>query len=315
MFQIIKEGTVIPFMRIKGTVEIICLLLVLASIVSMAVKGINWGLDFTGGIVVEIKYSDSVDLDRVRDAYVGHGVDGVVQHFGSPRDVVVRVAPKEGLDQQTVANKVLEAARGVDPEAVMTRSEYVGPAVGEELVESGVIAIVVSLVAILAYIAFRFEWRMATGAVISLAYDVIIVIGLLSVMQIEYDLTTLAALLTVVGYSLNDKIVVFDRVRENATRISRAMSMQDLFDVSLSQTMSRTIITSGTTLITAVSLLIFGGEMIYSFALALTIGIIFGTFSSIYVASTWALLLKIERQNLIPMKIETKETDGVETMD
>lgn len=315
MFQIIKEGTVIPFMRIKGTVEIICLLLVLASIVSMAVKGINWGLDFTGGIVVEIKYSDSVDLDRVRDAYVGHGVDGVVQHFGSPRDVVVRVAPKEGLDQQTVANKVLEAARGIDPEAVMTRSEYVGPAVGEELVESGVIAIVVSLVAILAYIAFRFEWRMATGAVISLAYDVIIVIGLLSVMQIEYDLTTLAALLTVVGYSLNDKIVVFDRVRENATRISRAMSMQDLFDVSLSQTMSRTIITSGTTLITAVSLLIFGGEMIYSFALALTIGIIFGTFSSIYVASTWALLLKIERQNLIPMKIETKETDGVETMD
>lgn len=315
MFQIIKEGTVIPFMRIKGTVEIICLLLVLASIVSMVVKGINWGLDFTGGIVVEIKYSDSVDLDRVRDAYVGHGVDGVVQHFGSPRDVVVRVAPKEGLDQQTVANKVLEAARGIDPEAVMTRSEYVGPAVGEELVESGVIAIVVSLVAILAYIAFRFEWRMATGAVISLAYDVIIVIGLLSVMQIEYDLTTLAALLTVVGYSLNDKIVVFDRVRENATRISRAMSMQDLFDVSLSQTMSRTIITSGTTLITAVSLLIFGGEMIYSFALALTIGIIFGTFSSIYVASTWALLLKIERQNLIPMKIETKETDGVETMD
>lgn len=315
MMQFIKEGTVIHFMKIKGKVEILCLLLVIGSIVSMFVKGLNWGLDFTGGIVVETKYSQAVDLDTVRDLYAKYGVEGITQHFGTPRDVVVRVAPKEGIDQQTITNLVMQAAHELDSNATLTRSEYVGPSVGEELVQSGILAIVVSLIAILAYIAFRFEWRMATGAVISLAYDVIVVMGAFSFLQIEYDLTVLAAVLTVVGYSLNDKIVVFDRIRENATRLPRDLSMDELFDVSLTQTLSRTIITSGTTLITVICLLIFGGELIYGFSLALTIGIVFGTFSSIYVASTWALLLKIERRNLIPMKIEKKETDGMESMD
>lgn len=315
MMQFIKEGTVIHFMKIKGKVEILCLLLVIGSIVSMFVKGLNWGLDFTGGIVVETKYSQAVDLDTVRDLYAKYGVEGITQHFGTPRDVVVRVAPKEGIDQQTITNLVMQAAHELDSSATLTRSEYVGPSVGEELVQSGILAIVVSLIAILAYIAFRFEWRMATGAVISLAYDVIVVMGAFSFLQIEYDLTVLAAVLTVVGYSLNDKIVVFDRIRENATRLPRDLSMDELFDVSLTQTLSRTIITSGTTLITVICLLIFGGELIYGFSLALTIGIVFGTFSSIYVASTWALLLKIERRNLIPMKIEKKETDGMESMD
>lgn len=315
MMQFIKEGTVIPFMKIKGIVEILCIVLVIGSIVSMVTKGLNWGLDFTGGIVVEVQYSNAVDLDVVREAYAQKGVVGVTQHYGSPRDVVVRVAPKDGLDQQSVTNLIMQAAQGLDAKASLTRSEYVGPAVGEELVQSGVLAIVVSLVAILAYIAFRFEWRMATGAVISLAYDVIIVMGSFSFLQIEYDLTVLAAVLTVVGYSLNDKIVVFDRIRENATKLARDLTMDELFDISLTQTLSRTIITSGTTLITVLCLLIFGGELIYGFSLALTIGIVFGTFSSIYVASTWALLLKIERRNLIPMKIEKKETDGMESMD
>lgn len=315
MIQFIKDGVVIPFMKIKGIVELLCIALVIASIASMFAKGLNWGLDFTGGIVVETKYSQAVDLDEVRDAYAQKGINGVTQHFGSTHDVVIRVAPKEGLKQQEVTDKVMQAARELDPNATLSRSEYVGPAVGEELVQSGILAIVVSLIAILAYIAFRFEWRMATGAVISLAYDVIIVLGVFSFWQIEYDLTVLAAVLTVVGYSLNDKIVVFDRIRENASKVSRAVSMQELFDLSLTQTLSRTIITSGTTLITVISLLIFGGELIYGFALALTVGIVFGTFSSIYVASTWALLLKIQRKNLIPMKIEKKETDGMESMD
>lgn len=315
MLQFIKDGTVIPFMKIKGTVELICIALVIGSIVAMCTKGLNWGLDFTGGIVVEAEYTDGVDLSQVKDAYAKEGIVGTAQHFGSQKDVMVRVAPKEGLDQQTVTNKVMVASRTIDKDVKLSRSEYVGPAVGEELVESGILAIVVSLIAILAYVAFRFEWRMATGAVISLAYDVIIVLGVFSVMQIEYDLTVLAAVLTVVGYSLNDKIVVFDRIRENAVNLPRNTSMYDVFNISITETLSRTIITSGTTLITVVSLMIFGGEMIYGFALALFVGIVFGTISSIYVASTWALILGIKRENLVPVKVEKKESDGYETMD
>lgn len=315
MLQFIKDGTVIPFMKIKGTVELICIALVIGSIVAMCTKGLNWGLDFTGGIVVETEYTDGVDLSQVKDAYAKEGIVGTTQHFGSQKDVMVRVAPKEGLDQQTVTNKVMVASRTIDKDVKLSRSEYVGPAVGEELVESGIFAIVVSLIAILAYVAFRFEWRMATGAVISLAYDVIVVLGVFSVMQIEYDLTVLAAVLTVVGYSLNDKIVVFDRIRENAVNLPRNTSMYDVFNISITETLSRTIITSGTTLITVVSLMIFGGEMIYGFALALFVGIVFGTISSIYVASTWALILGIKRENLVPVKVEKKESDGYETMD
>ena len=315
MLQFIKDGTVIPFMKIKGTVELICIALVIGSIVAMCTKGLNWGLDFTGGIVVETEYTDGVDLGQVKDAYAKEGIVGTTQHFGSQKDVMVRVAPKEGLDQQTVTNKVMVASRTIDKDVKLSRSEYVGPAVGEELVESGILAIVVSLIAILAYVAFRFEWRMATGAVISLAYDVIVVLGVFSVMQIEYDLTVLAAVVTVVGYSLNDKIVVFDRIRENAVNLPRNTSMYDVFNISITETLSRTIITSGTTLITVVSLMIFGGEMIYGFALALFVGIVFGTISSIYVASTWALILGIKRENLVPVKVEKKESDGYETMD
>ena len=315
MLQFIKDGTVIPFMKIKGTVELICIALVIGSNVAMCTKGLNWGLDFTGGIVVETEYTDGVDLNQVKDAYAKEGIVGTTQHFGSQKDVMVRVAPKEGLDQQTVTNKVMVASRTIDKDVKLSRSEYVGPAVGEELVESGILAIVVSLIAILAYVAFRFEWRMATGAVISLAYDVIVVLGVFSVMQIEYDLTVLAAVLTVVGYSLNDKIVVFDRIRENAVNLPRNTSMYDVFNISITETLSRTIITSGTTLITVVSLMIFGGEMIYGFALALFVGIVFGTISSIYVASTWALILGIKRENLVPVKVEKKESDGYETMD
>lgn len=314
MLQFIKDTTVIPFMKIKGLVEILCLILVISSIVSMCVKGLNWGLDFTGGIVVETHYSNAMDLQTVRDAYSAEGIEGVVQHFGSTRDVMIRVAPKEDLNQQIVTHKIESASAKLDPNYSITRSEFVGPSVGAELVESGIIAIVVSLIAILAYIAFRFEWRMATGAVISLAYDVIVVLGVFSFWQIEYDLTVLAAVLTVLGYSLNDKIVVFDRIRENASRLARDLTMDELFDVSLTQTLARTIITSGTTLITVFALLFFGGDMIFGFSLALAIGIIFGTISSIYVASTWALLLKIERKNLIPKKIEKKEIE-MESMD
>ncbi len=270
----------------------------------LATNGLNWGLDFTGGVVVEVGYPSDVDLNKVRSSLEEQGISGaVVQHFGTSRDVSIRFQPKEDASQAELTEKVRLACLKVNDNAQISRSEFVGPAVGEELATSGIVAIVASLVVILLYIAFRFDWRMATGAVISLAYDVIVVLGFFSFLQIEYDLTVLAAVLTVVGYSLNDKIVVFDRIRENARRLHK-MPMVDLFNLSITETLSRTIITSGTTLITVLSLLIFGGEMIYGFSLTLFIGIVFGTISSIYVASTWPLLLKISRENLIPMEIK-----------
>lgn len=309
MFQIIKAGTVIPFMKIARFVEILTFAFVIGCIALLCTKGLNWGLDFTGGVIIEVAYPSDANLEKIRKSLAENGIgSAVVQNFGTTRDVSIRIQPKENENQQTITEKVKTIVKSEDSSVQVTRSEYVGPAVGEELVSSGILAIVVSLVILLAYIAARFEWRMATGAVISLAYDVFVVLGVFSYMGVEYDLTVLAAVLTVLGYSLNDKIVVFDRIRENARRLHK-MPMDELFNLSLTETLSRTIITSGTTLITVISLLVFGGEMIYGFSLALLIGIVFGTFSSIYVASTWPLLLKIKRENLLPMEIKKDDTE------
>lgn len=304
MIRFIKKGTVIPFMKIAHLVELVCIIAVVSCIGLLCTRGLNWGLDFTGGVVIEVQYPSDAKLSDIREALKQNGVNSAtVQNFGSARDVSIRLQPKEGDKQEVITAKVMKATKSVDNNVVLTRSEFVGPAVGEELVVSGIVAIVVSLAVLLIYIAARFEWRMATGAVISLAYDVIIVLGIFSLLRIEYDLTVLASVLTVLGYSLNDKIVVFDRIRENARRLHK-MPMVDLFNLSLTETLGRTIITSGTTLITVTMLLVFGGEMIYGFSLALFIGIVFGTISSIYVASTWPLILKIQRENLLPMEIK-----------
>jgi preprotein translocase subunit SecF len=307
VFKVIKKGTVIPFMKIALAVEVLCVLFVLSCIVCLGWKGLNWGLDFTGGVVIEVSYPKDTSLEDVRTALKKNGIESaVVQHFGSSKDVSIRLQPKEGDKQEVITQKVVTAAETVDSNVKLTRNEFVGPAVGQELVTSGVIAILFSLIVLLLYIWFRFEWRMASGAIISLAYDVIVVLGVFSYTGIEYDLTVLAAVLTVVGYSLNDKIVVFDRIRENARRLHK-MPMEDLFNLSLTETLSRTIITSGTTLITVVSLMIFGGEMIYGFSLALFVGILFGTFSSIYVASTWPLIFKIQREHLLEVHYDKEE--------
>jgi preprotein translocase subunit SecF len=291
-------------MKIAHLVELVCIIAVVSCIGLLCTRGLNWGLDFTGGVVIEVQYPSDAKLSDIREALKQNGVNSAtVQNFGSARDVSIRLQPKEGDKQEVITAKVMKATKSVDNNVVLTRSEFVGPAVGEELVVSGIVAIVVSLAVLLIYIAARFEWRMATGAVISLAYDVIIVLGIFSLLRIEYDLTVLASVLTVLGYSLNDKIVVFDRIRENARRLHK-MPMVDLFNLSLTETLGRTIITSGTTLITVTMLLVFGGEMIYGFSLALFIGIVFGTISSIYVASTWPLILKIQRENLLPMEIK-----------
>ncbi len=304
MFQLLKPGHVIPFMRMALPATIMSLCIIAFCIFSLATRGLNWGLDFTGGTIAEVGFEQPADLDQMRSALTQQGIDGaVVQHFGSTRDVLIRLAPKGEVDQQQLATKVTQAAQAVSTTAKLSRLEFVGPAVGEELAQNGFLAIIASLGCILAYIGFRFEWRMATGAVMSLAHDVIVTLGAFSWFQLEFDLTVLAAVLTVVGYSLNDTIVVFDRVRENARRLRKG-DMREIIDISMTETLSRTLITSGTTLITVIALFVMGGPLIHGFSTALLIGIGFGTYSSIYVASAWAMYLKVRREHLLPVEVE-----------
>ena len=314
MFQIFKPGHVIPFMRLAMPATILSVCIILACIFSLATRGLNWGLDFTGGTIVELNFEKPTELNDVRAALVAQKIDGaVVQYFGSTRDVLIRMAPKDTVNQQQLATAITTASKSIAENTKMTRMEFVGPAVGAELAQSGFMAIVASLLCILAYIGFRFEWRMATGAVLSLAHDVIVTLGVFSWFQLEFDLTVLAAVLTVVGYSLNDTIVVFDRVRENARRLRKG-EMREIIDISMTETLSRTLITSGTTLFTVVALFTMGGPLIHGFATALLIGIGFGTYSSIYVASAWAMYLKVRREHLLPVEVPKDDKEQIESL-
>lgn len=304
MFQLLKPGRTIPFMKLAMPATIFSCILIVLSIVTIVTKGFNWGLDFTGGTIAELKFSKPANLEEVRATLSKQGLEGaVVQYYGSTRDVVIRIAPKGDLTQQKISDGVQKGASEIDSGVNLSRIEYVGPSVGEELANQGFLAIMAALGCILIYVAIRFEWRMATGAVMSLAHDVLITLGVFSWTQMEFDLNVLAAVLTVVGYSLNDTIVVFDRVRENARRI-RNDTMRNIIDVSMTETLSRTLITSGTTLITVIALFWKGGPMIHGFSTALLIGIGFGTYSSIYVASAWAMYLKMSREDLMPKMVE-----------
>lgn len=309
MFQLLKQGHTIPFMRAAFPATCFSVVLIILSIITLATKGLNWGLDFTGGTIVELNYEQPVELAAMRTALSNQQVEGaVVQHFGSTKDVLIRIPPKGKMSQQQLSVAVTEAGKLVPGFAKLSRIEYVGPAVGAELAQNGFLAIVASLICILGYVAIRFEWRMATGAVLSLGHDVLITLGIFSWCQYEFDLTVLAAVLTVVGYSLNDTIVVFDRVRENARRLRKG-DMQEIIDISMTETLSRTLITSGTTLFTVVALFVMGGPLIHGFATALLIGIGFGTYSSIYVASAWAMYMRVTREHLLPTVVEK---DGAE---
>ena len=309
MFQLLKPGHTIPFMKMAMPATILSTILIVLSVFTIATKGFNWGLDFTGGTIAELKFSKPADLDEVRNALNTQGLEGaVVQYYGSTKDVVIRIAPKGELTQQKISDGVQKGSAAVDSKVSLTRIEYVGPSVGEELANQGFLAILAALGSILVYVALRFEWRMATGAVMSLAHDVLVTLAVFSWTQMEFDLNVLAAVLTVVGYSLNDTIVVFDRVRENARRI-RNETMRNIIDISMTETLSRTLITSGTTLITVIALLWKGGPMIHGFSTALLIGIGFGTYSSIYVASAWAMYMKMNREDLMPKVVEK---EGIE---
>ncbi len=309
MFQILSIKGTIDFLRHAVPISILSLILVLGSLTSLATNGINWGLDFTGGTVVELEFSSAANLEALRGELSSVETDGaVVQNFGSSRDVLTRLPVKEGVATDTQVSHVMDAALKLDPQVIQKRVEVVGPQIGKELAEQGGLAVLVSLICILIYVSFRFEWRLALGAVAALAHDVIITLGVFSILQLDFDLTVLAGILTVVGYSLNDTIVVFDRIRENFLKMRKG-EPEEIVNTSITQTMSRTIITTGTTLVVVVALFLKGGTMIHGFAAALLMGIFVGTFSSIYVASFLAIKLGINREHMMPVEVEKEGAD------
>jgi len=297
-------------MRWDTLAFIISGLLIMASVAIVAVKGFNWGLDFTGGTVIEINLEKPAELDNLRESLVKAGFqEPLVQNFGSSRDVMVRMAPVEGPAGQELGNKVLTVINETTQQnATVKRIEFVGPTVGSDLAQAGAMALLSALIAILIYIGFRFEWRLALGTVLALAHDVIITCGILSLFKVEIDLTIVASLMSVIGYSLNDKIVVSDRIRENFRKIRRGSSY-DITNVSLTQTLSRTLITSLTTLAMILILFIFGGALLKGFSLTMLIGVAIGTVSSIYVSSALALKLGMKREHLIQQKVEKEGAD------
>jgi protein translocase subunit secF len=314
MHEIIKTNKTIPFMRYRLGAWIISGLLIIASIVSLSVNQLNWGLDFTGGTVIEVGYETAADLPAVRQTLDANGFGGaVVQNFGTQQDVLIRIEPREGVNAQELGNQILSLLQAEsDGQVEMRRIEFVGPQVGDELTEQGGLAMLTALICILIYIALRFEWRLALGAVGALAHDVIITLGLFSVLGLEFDLTVLAALLAVIGYSINDTVVVCDRIRENFRKYHKGTS-QEIIDGALTDTMSRTVITSLTTILVLMALFFLGGQLIHGFATALLFGVIIGTYSSIYIASSLALALGVSREDLMPPEVE-KEGEDLDPM-
>ena len=294
------------FMGLRKVFGIFSILLMLASIASLAVNGLRFGLDFTGGSLVEVGYEQSADLNLVRQQLSAAGYqDAIVQNFGSSTDVLIRLG--ETHDPK-LGDKVVEVLKADGSAVELRRNEYVGAQVGEELREQGGLGMLLALAMIMVYLAFRFQFTFSLGAVLALVHDVTIVLGFFSIMQLDFDLTVLAALLAVIGYSLNDTIVVYDRIRENFRIMRKGDSLQ-IMNSSLSQTLSRTLVTSLTTALVLVALLVFGGETIRGFSIALLAGVVIGTYSSIYVAANLLLALKVTKEDLIPPPKEESEID------
>ncbi len=293
---------VINFMGVRHVAFALTVLLTVASLASLAVKGLNFGLDFTGGTLIELGYERPVELEQVRGQLVQSGFgDAVVQSFGATTDVLVRIPGDDPL----LGERIAEALRngGDDNQVSVKRVEFVGPAVGEELRDQGGLGMLLALGGILVYVAFRFQWKFGLGAVLSLFHDVIVVLGVFSFFQISFDLTVLAAVLAVIGYSLNDTIVIFDRIRENFRMLRKAELLENI-NISTSQTLQRTMATSVSTLLAVGALMVFGGENLWGFSLALLIGVGTGTYSSIYVAGILLVWLKLTREDLIPPAVE-----------
>lgn len=288
----------IPFMAIRNLAFAITLILTVLGIAALAVKGLNFGLDFTGGTLIELQYEQPADLERIKRELGQAGyTDAVVQSFGATTDVLIRMA---GDDPQLGA-KVGEALRTIDPAAgfEIKRVEFVGPQVGEELRDQGGLAMLLALGGILVYLAFRFQWKFGVGAIASLAHDTILTLGLLALLEVPFDLTVLAAVLAMIGYSLNDTIIIYDRIRENF-RVLRKASLIENIDISVTQTLLRTMATSFSTALALIALLVWGGDVLAGFAVALLIGVVVGTYSSVYIGATVLVWLKLTSEDLIP---------------
>lgn len=308
----IFQNTKYNFVGKRRYALILSAALLIIAIGSLATRGLNFGLDFTGGILLEVGYSEPKELDQVRQALEDAGFDSaVVQHFGTSRDVVIRLAPQTEQVSATLSDRILKALQAEDDSVKMRRQEFVGPQVGDELRDDGGLAMIIALAFLLIYVMARFEWRFAVGSIAALVHDVFIVVGFFSLTGMEFDLTVLAAVLAVIGYSLNDTIVVFDRIRENFLRMRKSQPAE-VVNTSLNQTLSRTINTSLTTLLVVLAMFFLGGELIHSFSAALLVGIVVGTYSSIYMASSIALALDVNSTNLIPVEKEGADQPGQE---
>jgi len=292
------------FMGMRKVTSIVSALLIIFSISTLSYQGLNLGIDFTGGTLVEVGYPEAVNLDKLRQSFSDSEFNDVaIQYFGSAKEILIRMPPQQGLNSADVSSKLLDLLSSNNFSAEMRRVEFVGPQVGEELREDGGLAMLYALLCIMVYVAFRFQMRFSVGAVSALIHDVIITLGFFSITRFNFDLTILAALLAVIGYSLNDTIVVFDRVRENFRKI-RDKTPVEVFNISLNQTLSRTLMTSFTTLLVLIALFLLGGEIIHGFSMALIFGVLIGTYSSIYIASPVTLMLGIKKEDLMPVKKE-----------
>lgn len=310
MRNLIKNSS-IDFIGRQREAMILSSALIVISLLAILIRGMNLGVDFTGGYTIEVGYEQAPNLETIRGAMTAAEMpDSQVQTFGKSTDVLIRMAPREDLSSADVSTEVLRVLDSVSDSPIsIRRVEFVGPQVGEELREKGGIAVLTALFFIVVYIWFRFEKKFSVGSVLALVHDVIITVGIFALFQIEFDLTILAAILAVIGYSLNDTIVVFDRIRENFLLL-RSETPSEVMNVSINQTLSRTVITSLTTLLVLLSLFLFGGKIINGFALALIIGVVVGTYSSIFVASVSVLRLGITKEDLMPVEKEGADLES-----
>lgn len=295
-FKIKKD---IPFMRHALVFNVISLITFLAAVIFLATKGLNFSVEFTGGTLIEVEYSQAADTQQIRETLAkANFTDTQVVNFGSSRDVLIRMPLKPGQDSAALGSSVMDILQAANPDAQLKRVEFVGPQVGRELAENGAIALLLVVIGIILYLAMRFEWRFAVSAIIANLHDVVIILGFFAFFQWEFSLPVLAAVLAVLGYSVNESVVVFDRVRENIRKMRKA-TIPQVIDNAITRTISRTIITHGSTQLAVLSMLIFGGEVLHYFALALTIGILFGIYSSVLVASPLVMWLGVSREQFI----------------
>lgn len=305
--EFFKIRRTIPFMRHALVFNIISLVTFLLAVFFLATKGLHFSIEFTGGTVMEISYKDTANVDRIRSALDQAGFkDTAVQNFGSSRDVLIRMPLIQGQSSADLSQKVMATLKAENKDAELRRVEFVGPQVGRELAENGALALLVVSIGIVLYLALRFEWKFGLSAIIANLHDVVIILGFFALFQWEFSLPVLAAVLAVLGYSVNESVVVFDRVRENFRKMRKA-STPDVIDAAITGTISRTIITHGSTQIMVTTMLIFGGPALHYFALALTIGICFGIYSSVLVASPLLMWLKVDRSQFVKVKKSRRE--------